>query len=278
MRRWRPSGPFRLRVGRLRRRPCPPRDHDYFGRHLARPSCTRGFVHARPRPVLDICRSPAEDTEGIPGHLPVQPIALPPALLPDTSRPPVPFGRRARPGISASGRDEERDRERRAHRLPDLVLQMSAMHITREMVEIATGRERAAPMPQELSTMANRHRHDRRVIQSPTGRDIEFPRGRLPASSRGRIHAKAGTADCEVQQHLGKRVRAVAMTTPTASPSACGLDTARPPSRSVTHVGRGFDVLGHPIDGKGDVRPRPLPIHRAAPVRRSSTGSSLETG
>ena len=74
----------------------------------------------------------------------------------------------------------------------------------------------------------------------------------------------------EVQQHLGNNwVRTVAMsTTDGLSRGLKAVDTGGPirvPVGEVT-LGRVFDVLGHPIDGKGAVKAKELlPIHRDPP-------------
>src|SRR6188472_323649 len=119
--------------------------------------------------------------------------------------------------------------------------------------------------------------------------DVEFPPGELPGiynaleialpvadGGSGRTKAKAKAADgdgslvVEVQQHLGNNwVRAVAMSS--TDGLARGLDvvdTGAPISVPVGEqtLGRVFDVLGHPIDGKGAVKSKTsLPIHRDPP-------------
>jgi F-type H+-transporting ATPase subunit beta len=107
--------------------------------------------------------------------------------------------------------------------------------------------------------------------------DVEFPPGELPgiynALNIRRPAAASGADDTlvvEVQQHLGNNwVRAVAMsTTDGLSRGIDAVDTGAAitvPVGSVT-LGRVFDVLGRPIDGKGAVaKSDTLPIHRAAP-------------
>ncbi len=102
--------------------------------------------------------------------------------------------------------------------------------------------------------------------------DIEFPAGRLPAIYNAVEIEREGQESlvCEVQQHLGNNwVRAVAMTT--TDGLARGIeakDTGGPISVPVGEatLGRVFDVLGRPIDGKGPVKTEArLPIHRAPP-------------
>src|SRR5687768_1368047 len=124
--------------------------------------------------------------------------------------------------------------------------------------------------------------------------DVEFPPGELPGIynaleiERPRVEGDAdgdGTLTVEVQQHLGNNwVRAVAMSS--TDGLARGLevkDTGAPISVPVGEptLGRVFDVLGHTIDGKGDVKAgKTLPIHRDPPsFEEMETESQLfETG
>jgi F-type H+-transporting ATPase subunit beta len=116
--------------------------------------------------------------------------------------------------------------------------------------------------------------------------DVEFPPGKLPsiynaleikrpkesrrALSEGGASSEEDTLVVEVQQHLGNNwVRTVAMST--TDGLARGLDAVDTgaaitvPVGEVT-LGRVFDVLGKPIDGKGAVKSKQmLPIHRDAP-------------
>jgi F-type H+-transporting ATPase subunit beta len=103
--------------------------------------------------------------------------------------------------------------------------------------------------------------------------DIEFPAGRLPTILNAVEIERKGSDPlvCEVQQHLGNNwVRSVAMTT--TDGLARGIDardTGAPITVPVGEVtlGRVFDVLGKPIDGKGAVKAKTtLPIHRSAPA------------
>ena len=109
--------------------------------------------------------------------------------------------------------------------------------------------------------------------------DVEFPPGELPSiynalEIKRPSTAATGTGDdtlvVEVQQHLGNNwVRTVAMST--TDGLARGLDakdTGAPITVPVGEatLGRVFDVLGHPIDGKGPVTSEHmLPIHRDPP-------------
>src|SRR5450759_1756325 len=87
--------------------------------------------------------------------------------------------------------------------------------------------------------------------------DIEFPAGQLPGIYNAVEIIREGQdpLTCEVQQHLGNNwVRAVAMTTTDGLARGTAVrDTGAPISVPVGEVtpGRVFDVLDHPIDGKG---------------------------
>ncbi len=116
--------------------------------------------------------------------------------------------------------------------------------------------------------------------------DIEFPPGQLPAIYNAvEIQREGPPLVCEVQQHLGNNwVRAVAMTTTDGLARGISvLDTGGPISVPVGEVtlGRVFDVLGNPIDEKGDVdRSKTLPIHRSAPAfdQQTTEVEVFETG
>ncbi len=108
--------------------------------------------------------------------------------------------------------------------------------------------------------------------------DVEFPAGELPAIYNAlEIKRPAGKAKdvdktlvVEVQQHLGNNwVRCVAMsTTDGLARGLEAVDTGAAITVPVGEVtlGRVFDVLGHPIDGKGAVKAEEmLPIHRQPP-------------
>ena len=117
--------------------------------------------------------------------------------------------------------------------------------------------------------------------------DIEFPTGALPAIYNAVQVERPGREPltCEVQQHLGNAwVRSVAMTTTAGLPRGAAVrDTGAPISVPVGEVtlGRVFDVLGEPIDGKGPVvRDQVLPIHRQPPAfdEQSTEVEVFETG
>ena len=102
--------------------------------------------------------------------------------------------------------------------------------------------------------------------------DIEFPAGALPGifDAVEVVRPDGDTLVAEVQQHLGDNwVRAVAMTTTDGIPRGAEVrNTGAPITVPVgpKTLGRVFDVLGHPIDGKGDVETEErYPIHRKAP-------------
>jgi F-type H+-transporting ATPase subunit beta len=134
--------------------------------------------------------------------------------------------------------------------------------------------------------------------------DVEFPPGELPgiyhaleierprearkaedSPGVGGEAAEDGKLVVEVQQHLGNNwVRAVAMSS--TDGLARGLDvvdTGAPISVPVGEptLGRVFDVLGKPIDGKGAVKSdSTLPIHREPPAfdEMETEAQVFETG
>jgi len=117
--------------------------------------------------------------------------------------------------------------------------------------------------------------------------DIEFPSGHLPAIFNAVEIEREGLdpLTCEVQQHLGNSwVRAVAMTTTDGLARGVPVrDTGAAITVPVGEatLGRVFDVLGLPIDGKGAVTAeQSLPIHRSPPAfDQQSTGIEVfETG
>jgi F-type H+-transporting ATPase subunit beta len=116
--------------------------------------------------------------------------------------------------------------------------------------------------------------------------DIEFPAGQLPAIFHAvRIDRPGEPLTAEVQQHLGNNwVRAVAMTTTDGlARGVTAVDTGAPISVPVGEptLGRVFNVLGEPIDGKGAVQTDTYyPIHRAAPEfeEQATATEVFETG
>jgi F-type H+/Na+-transporting ATPase subunit beta len=116
--------------------------------------------------------------------------------------------------------------------------------------------------------------------------DIEFPPGRLPAIFNAvEIEREGQSLVCEVQQHLGNNwVRSVSMTTTDGlSRGTEAIDTGGPINVPVgpATLGRVFDVLGHAIDGKGEVKADTYyGIHREAPSFEDQTTATevFETG
>jgi F-type H+-transporting ATPase subunit beta len=117
--------------------------------------------------------------------------------------------------------------------------------------------------------------------------DIEFPPGQLPGiyNAVEIVRPDVEPLVCEVQQHLGNNwVRAVAMTTTDGLARGTAVrDTGAPITVPVGEatLGRVFNVLGNPIDGKGDVdRSHELPIHRSAPAfdQQTTDVEVFETG
>tara|TARA_B100000131_G_scaffold322542_1_gene376903 strand:+ start:1240 stop:2625 length:1386 start_codon:yes stop_codon:yes gene_type:complete len=116
--------------------------------------------------------------------------------------------------------------------------------------------------------------------------DIAFEDGNLPdiynavEVDRG----EDGKLIVEVAQHLGdSMVRAIAMdSTDGLQRGTDAVDTGNPISVPVGDkvLGRMFDLLGNPIDGKDNLDSDRLPIHRSAPKFDELTTSSevLETG
>jgi F-type H+-transporting ATPase subunit beta len=124
--------------------------------------------------------------------------------------------------------------------------------------------------------------------------DVEFPPGELPAiynaleierPASGTDGNGEGSLVVEVQQHLGNNwVRAVAMSS--TDGLARGLDVKDTGAAITVPVGeptlgRVFDVLGRPIDGKGAVKSEMnLPIHREPPAfdQMETEAQIFETG
>jgi F-type H+-transporting ATPase subunit beta len=130
----------------------------------------------------------------------------------------------------------------------------------------------AAPAAKKTAPAAKKAATGRVIQITGPVVDIEFPAGELPAIYNAvEIERKDGDSlVCEVQQHLGNNwVRSVAMTTTDGLARGVAVrDTGGPITVPVgdATLGRVFDVLGRPIDGKGAVdRSHVLPIHRGAP-------------
>jgi len=118
--------------------------------------------------------------------------------------------------------------------------------------------------------------------------DVEFPQGHLPEIYYA-METKTGDGKrlvLEVAQHLGYgKVRAVAMgSTDGLTRGAEVTDTGAPIQVPVGKeaLGRVFNVLGEPIDGKGEIPAsvKRYPIHRKAPAfdKQSTKVEIFETG
>jgi F-type H+-transporting ATPase subunit beta len=121
--------------------------------------------------------------------------------------------------------------------------------------------------------------------------DIKFPSGKLPAiynalKISGRNEAGQDmSVTCEVQQLLGdSQVRAVSMSSTDGLVRGMeAVDTGAAISVPVgpATLGRIFNVLGEPVDEKGEVdRSQTMPIHRPAPklTELETKPSVFETG
>ncbi len=115
--------------------------------------------------------------------------------------------------------------------------------------------------------------------------DVEFEEGHLPAIYNA-IHAELSGKQLvlEVAQHLSENsVRAIALSsTDGLKRGAKVVDTGAPISVPVGKetMGRMFNVVGEPIDGKKDDFKKRAPIHRAPPTLSEQSGTTeiLETG
>src|SRR5438477_7960038 len=116
--------------------------------------------------------------------------------------------------------------------------------------------------------------------------DVEFPDENLPALYNAlEIKAEAGTIVAEVEQHLGNNwVRRLPMTaTEGLRRGTTAIDSGRPITVPVgpQTLGRLFNVLGEPLDKRGDVsREHEASIHRKAPAfdEQETQVQTLETG
>jgi F-type H+-transporting ATPase subunit beta len=127
-----------------------------------------------------------------------------------------------------------------------------------------------------------------RIVQVQGGVvDVQFPPGELPAIYDALEVPRQGAAPLvlEVQRHLGENlVRTVAMDSTDGlqrgAPVAATGSPIRVPVGPAT-LGRVFNVLGRPVDGKGEVEAQATyPIHRSAPPfsEQSTTAQVFETG
>src|SRR5262245_43131616 len=116
--------------------------------------------------------------------------------------------------------------------------------------------------------------------------DVEFPSGVLPELFNAlEISSDQGTIVAEVEQHLGNNwVRCLAMnSTDGVRRGDSVIDTGRPISVPVgpKTLGRLFNVLGVPLDGRGDIGSEAKSsIHRKAPSfeEQETQVQVLETG
>ena len=117
--------------------------------------------------------------------------------------------------------------------------------------------------------------------------DVEFEEGKLPAIFNALTvkHPEGREVVFEVARHLGfGKVRAVALSsTDGLSRGMEVMDTEKPLSVPVGKevLGRVFNVLGNPVDEKGEVKTEKYyPIHRHAPplTDRSTKVEVFETG
>ncbi len=127
-----------------------------------------------------------------------------------------------------------------------------------------------------------------RVVQIQGGVvDVEFPRNELPSLYEAiEIPSENGLPlVLEVQKHMGdNQVRCVSMdTTDGLQRGTAVVRTGAPIMVPVgeSTLGRIFNVLGHPVDNKGEVKAEEYyPIHRAAPLfsDQSTRVEIFETG
>ena len=115
--------------------------------------------------------------------------------------------------------------------------------------------------------------------------DVEFPRDSVPKIYDALKIDAADGLTLEVQQQLGDGVvRTIAMGSSEGLKRGMAVsNTGEPISVPVGEktLGRIMDVLGRPIDNKGDIGAETtLPIHRAAPTyeEQAATSELLETG
>jgi len=116
--------------------------------------------------------------------------------------------------------------------------------------------------------------------------DIRFPPGQVPTIYNAlKVEREQGELILEVAQHLGNNcVRTVAMTSTDGLVRGMKvIDTGKPITVPAgrTVLGRLVDVLGKPIDGKGEIKSDVYyPIHRPAPTvaDQVTRAEQLETG
>ena len=115
--------------------------------------------------------------------------------------------------------------------------------------------------------------------------DVQFPSGRMPDIYNAiEVQLSDRKIVMEAVQHLGDNsVRCISLfSTDGLSRGTRAVDTGAPVTMPVGEetLGRMFNVIGEPIDGKGPVEAKRMPIHRTAPAFTDITPSTemLETG
>ena len=125
------------------------------------------------------------------------------------------------------------------------------------------------------------------IVRRVTGPvvDVQFPAGHLPDIYNAiEIQLEDRKVVMEAMQQLGSdTVRCVALFSTDGIARGCtAVDTGSPVTMPVGEatLGRMFNVVGDPIDGKGPVEAERMPIHRAAPSFTDVIPSTeiLETG
>ena len=116
--------------------------------------------------------------------------------------------------------------------------------------------------------------------------DVRFPEGQLPAIYDAvRLEGVQGTVTAEVVQELGgSTVRCIALSSTDGLSRGCPVTPTGAPIRMPVGeetLGRMFNVVGQPIDGKGPVEAKESkPIHQSAPAFTDIVPADemLETG
>ena len=116
--------------------------------------------------------------------------------------------------------------------------------------------------------------------------DVRFPEGQLPAIYDAvRLEGTQGTVTAEVVQELGgSTVRCIALSSTDGLSRGCPVTATGAPIRMPVGeetLGRMFNVVGQPIDGKGPVEAKESkPIHQNAPAFTDIVPADemLETG
>ena len=116
--------------------------------------------------------------------------------------------------------------------------------------------------------------------------DVRFPEGQLPAIYDAvRLEGAQGTVTAEVVQELGSStVRCIALSSTDGLSRGCPVTATGAPIKMPVGeetLGRMFNVVGQPIDGKGPVEAKESkPIHQSAPAFTDIVPADemLETG